>query len=79
MKANILIHNKNIAKKICSLKEMDNILYGLPDFVFGEAFEATLDYDKYGCYTWIAKDEDGGVDWLVPAEIVERVEIIEED
>ncbi len=79
MKANILIHKKNIAKKIYNLKEKDNILYGLPDFVFGEAFEATLDYDKYRCYTWIAKDEDGGVEWLVPAEIVERVEIIEED
>ncbi len=79
MKANILIHKKDVAQKICDLKEKDNILYGLPDFVFGEVFEATLDYEKYNCYTWIAEDENCDVEWAVPAEIVERVEIIEED
>lgn len=79
MKANILIHKKNVAQKICDLKEKDNLLYGLPDFVFGEAFEATLDYGAYNCYTWFANDEDSDVEWVVPAELVERVEILEED
>ena len=83
MRANVLLHDKKTALEIAKMR-LDNsytetaLLQGLPDYVFGEAFEAILGYDKYDNkqYNWFV-DEGELTGWIIDPIFVQRVEVLD--
>ena len=83
MRANILLHDKKTALAIAKMR-LDNsytetvLLQGLPDYVFGEVFEAILVYDEYNNkqYNWCV-DEGEIMGWIIDPIFVQRVEVLD--
>ena len=84
MRANIVIHTKDNALKIMRMNDSEYIyadeylLWHLPDFVFGEGYEATLHYENNEYY-WSVSDEDYECEWMVSPLMVQKVEVLSSD
>lgn len=84
MRANIVIHTKDNALKIMRMHDSEYaytdeyLLWHLPDFVFGEGYEAILHYENNEYY-WSVNDEDYKCEWMVSPLMVQKVEVLSSD